>query len=174
MPKFSAPKLGTSVNTVAIDADVPANASGVLYALGGFSGGLSTYMQDSRLCYEYNLFEIARTKICTKEKVPAGRTKIEVETATKPLPACQWRQEPLSVSHHHSARQRQRCRAGHCPTPGHVALHGQRNCLDFGTDLGSPVSMDYFDKAPFPFTGTIIGGRCEVPARSGNQSRRRS
>jgi len=27
--------------------------------------------------------------------------------------------------------------------------------LDIGTDLGSPVSFDYFEKAPFKFNGTI-------------------
>jgi arylsulfatase len=27
--------------------------------------------------------------------------------------------------------------------------------LDIGTDLGSPVSLDYFDKAPFSFKGKI-------------------
>jgi hypothetical protein len=29
------------------------------------------------------------------------------------------------------------------------------DCLDIGTDLGSPVSPDYYDQAPFPFNGTI-------------------
>jgi hypothetical protein len=29
------------------------------------------------------------------------------------------------------------------------------DCLDIGTDLGSPVSLDYFDKAPFAFNGKI-------------------
>jgi arylsulfatase len=29
------------------------------------------------------------------------------------------------------------------------------DCLDFGSDLGSPVSRDYFDKAPFTFNGTL-------------------
>ena len=29
------------------------------------------------------------------------------------------------------------------------------DCLDIGTDLGSPVSLDYFDKAPFAFNGRI-------------------
>lgn len=34
-------------------------------------------------------------------------------------------------------------------------------CLDIGTDLGSPVSIDYFDEAPFEFTGTINEVRVE-------------
>jgi arylsulfatase len=27
--------------------------------------------------------------------------------------------------------------------------------FDVGTDLGSPVSLDYFDRRPFPFEGKI-------------------
>ena len=27
--------------------------------------------------------------------------------------------------------------------------------FDVGIDLGSPVSLDYFDRAPFPFNGRI-------------------
>ena len=29
------------------------------------------------------------------------------------------------------------------------------DCLDIGTDLGWPVSLDYFDKAPLKFNGKI-------------------
>jgi hypothetical protein len=29
------------------------------------------------------------------------------------------------------------------------------DCLDIGTCLGSPVSMDYYHRAPFPFGGHI-------------------
>ena len=53
----------------------------MLYALGGFSGGLTCYVKDGTLCYEYNLFEIQRTHIKAKDKLPAGKVKIEVETA---------------------------------------------------------------------------------------------
>ncbi len=71
-----------------MDADVPANASGVIYALGGFSGGLSCYVKDGRLCYEYNLFEVMRTHIKAKDKLPTGKLKIEVETTyLQPKPA---------------------------------------------------------------------------------------
>ncbi len=34
-------------------------------------------------------------------------------------------------------------------------LFTANDCLDIGTDLGSPVSLDYYDKAPFAFTGKI-------------------
>ena len=29
------------------------------------------------------------------------------------------------------------------------------DCLDIGVALGSPVSLDYYDKAPFKFNGRI-------------------
>jgi hypothetical protein len=29
------------------------------------------------------------------------------------------------------------------------------DCLDFGICLASPVSLDYYDRAPFPFNGAI-------------------
>ncbi|MFV0522076.1 MAG: hypothetical protein ACK5MI_06575, partial [Mangrovibacterium sp.] len=29
------------------------------------------------------------------------------------------------------------------------------DCLDLGSDLGSPVSIDYYDNAPFRFNGEI-------------------
>jgi arylsulfatase len=34
-------------------------------------------------------------------------------------------------------------------------LFTANDCLDFGVDLGSPVSVDYYDDAPFRFNGTI-------------------
>ncbi|HET6755684.1 MAG TPA: hypothetical protein VFH23_17230 [Jiangellaceae bacterium] len=41
VPEFCAPGLGNRANTQQIDADLPENASGVLYALGGAGGGLT-------------------------------------------------------------------------------------------------------------------------------------
>jgi arylsulfatase len=43
MPEFTAPKLGSVDNLVTVDAEIPPGANGVLYALGSFSGGLTTY-----------------------------------------------------------------------------------------------------------------------------------
>jgi hypothetical protein len=34
-------------------------------------------------------------------------------------------------------------------------LFTANDCLDIGTDIGSPVSLDYYDKAPFEFNGKI-------------------
>jgi arylsulfatase len=132
---------------VTIDADLPDEATGVLYALGGFSGGLACYVEDGRLCYEYNLFEIERTQIKAKEKLPAGKVKIEVEskmTVAKPA-------APLNVTLKVNATTVAR---GTVPITAPMAFTAN-DCLDLGSDLGSPVSLDYYDSAPFEFNGTL-------------------
>ena len=35
-------------------------------------------------------------------------------------------------------------------------LFTANDCFDIGVCLGSPVSLDYYDKAPFPFDGQIV------------------
>ena len=34
-------------------------------------------------------------------------------------------------------------------------LFTANDCLDFGIDLGSPVSLEYYSQAPFKFNGKI-------------------
>ena len=80
IPEFCAPALGNKNNTVTIEADLPADASGVLYALGGFAGGVTCYLDDGYLCYEYNCFILSRTKIRSATKLQPGPTTIVVET----------------------------------------------------------------------------------------------
>ena len=80
MPESAAPKLGKNSSLVTMDVDVPAKANGVLYALAGFSGGVTCYVKDGFLNYEFNLFEVQRTKIRSKAKLPVGKVKIEVES----------------------------------------------------------------------------------------------
>ena len=147
MPEFTAPALGNRNNLVTIDTIIPANANGVLYALGAFSGGLTTYVKDGRLHYEYNLFEIQRTRISSKQALPVGKARIEVETAyavAKPG-------GPLNVTLRVNGTV---VGNGQVPISAPVAFTAN-DCLDVGTDLGSPVSLDYFDNAPFAFNGKI-------------------
>ncbi len=147
MPEGTAPKLGNTANIVKMEVTIPADANGVLYALGAFSGGLTCYLKDGTLCYEYNLFEIERTQIKTKERLAAGKAIIEVETkmlGTRPASPAQIfiRVNGTEVA------------TGKVPMTAPL-LFTANDCLDFGSDLGSPVSLDYFDLAPFRFNGTI-------------------
>ncbi len=153
MPEFTAPALGNKANVVTVMADVPADANGVLYALGGFSGGLALYVKDGMLSYEYNLFEIQRTHIKAKDKLPTGKLKIEVETSyVEPKPA-----GPLKVVLKVDGEE---VASGVVPVSAPLAFTAN-DCLDFGIDLGSPVGIEYYDQAPFKFNGTIEGARVE-------------
>ena len=151
MPEFAAPALGNKHNIVSVDVDVPANANGVIYALGGFSGGLALYVKDGVLSYEYNLFEIQRTHIKAKSKLSAGKTKIEVETRyIERKPA-----GPLKVVMKVNGKE---VASGEVPVSAPL-LFTANDALDFGIDLGSPVGIEYYDQAPFKFNGKILGAQ---------------
>ena len=147
MPEFTAPALGNKPNLVTIEVDIPANANGVLYKLGANSGGLTLFVEDGILCYEYNLFIIMRTKIRATQKLPVGKVKIEVETVyAEPRPA-----GPLRVTINVNGKL---FATGVVPVSAPLGLTAN-DCLDIGIALGSPVSLDYRKKAPFKFNGTI-------------------
>ncbi len=149
IPEFSAPALGTRPNIVAIDAVIPADANGVLYKLGGFSGGLTCFVEDGILCFEYNLYEIQRTKLRATEQLPTGNVTIEVETRL--VAAGQPPRGPLNVAMKVNGDV---VAQGIVPVSAPIAFTATE-CLDIGISLGSPVSPDYYDKKPFKFNGTI-------------------
>jgi arylsulfatase len=129
-----------------MDVDVPANANGVLYALAGFSGGVACYMKEGYLRYEFNLFEVERTKIKSAAKIPAGKAKIEVESKLEgPIGG------PMNVMLKVNGKEVARGRV-----PRAMSLHFTSNAtFDIGEDTDSPVTLDYYDQAPFKFNGKI-------------------
>jgi len=147
MPEFCAPALGTRANVVTIDADVPAGANGVLYALGGAGGGLTAYVDDGFLCFEYNLFILMRTRIRSERPLPAGPVRIQVETTFAEVRPG----GPLDIT---MTVNGEKFGSGRVPVSVPL-LFTANDCLDIGVCLGSPVSLDYYDRAPFRFSGTI-------------------
>ncbi|MBP1600829.1 MAG: arylsulfatase [Acidobacteria bacterium] len=145
MPEFTAPGLGRESNHVTIDVELGENASGVLYALGGAGGGLTLYMDKGQLVYEYNMMIIERYIARSKNKLTPGRHKIEVDTRIeKPgAPA----EVVLKVD---GAEVAQTMVKRTVP-----AAFTASETFDVGVDLGSIVSLDYFDRAPFRFDGKI-------------------
>ena len=134
-------------NVVTIDAVVPENAKGVLYKLGANSAGLTCFVEDGFLCFEYNLFIIQRTKIRATEKLPIGKVQIEIETTSVvPQPG-----GPLKVAMKFDGKM---VAEGTAPISAPL-LFTANDCLDIGISLGSPVSLGYSDKAPFKFNGAI-------------------
>jgi hypothetical protein len=136
--------------------DVPEKANGVLYALAGFSGGITCYVKDGFLCYEFNLFEIQRTKLKSKEKLPTGKVKIEVESKLVGKIG-----GPMDVTLKVNGKDVAQGRV-----PAAMSLHFTSNAtFDIGADLDSPVSLDYFDQAPFKFNGTIGATKIAYPKK---------
>ncbi len=154
MPEFTAPGLGRQSNTVTIDAELGANASGVLYALGGSGGGVALYMDKGHLVYEYNMMIIERYIARSAKVVPAGKHQIVVTTtlqSPKPL-------SPAEVVVQVDGREVARTTVART-VPGAFSAS---ETLDVGVDLGSSVSIDYFDRRPFRFDGEIGGVRVEI------------
>jgi len=146
MPESAAPKLGKVSSLVTMEVDVPDQANGVLYALAGFSGGITCYVKDGLLCYEFNLFEIQRTKVKSNDRLPTGKVRIEVESRLADKIG-----GPMDITLRTNGKI-----VGQGHVPAAMSLHFTSNAtFDIGTDLDSPVSLDYYDQAPFTFNGTI-------------------
>jgi len=72
-PEATAPKLGLRSSVVTIDAELKPDTAGVLYAVGGFSGGVAAWVDQGKIFYEYNLYQIERTRVETRGELPAGK-----------------------------------------------------------------------------------------------------
>jgi arylsulfatase len=83
----------------------------------------------------------------SKNKIPAGRHRIEVTTtlaSAKPL-------SPAEVVLNVDGREVARTTAARTVP----AAFSASETFDVGVDLGSTVSLDYFERRPFRFDGTI-------------------
>ncbi len=145
VPEFAGPKVGARSNVVTVDVDLADDSSGVLYALGAFSGGLSLWVDQGKLHYEYNLFEIERTQLQTHTPLPTGKVKIEVETRIA---------VPRGAADVVLRVNGQQVAQGRVPRTAVLAFTAN-DAFDVGMDSYSPVSEAYFDRMPFKFNGTI-------------------
>lgn len=150
MPEFTAPGLGRESNLVTIDVDIPEKTNGVLYAVGGSSGGVTLYMKNGHLVYLYNMLILEQFEARSVQAIPAGKQKIEVITSIagpgKPGTAT------LLVDGAEVAKTELKRTV--------PAAFTASESFDVGADLGSTVSLDYMNKRPFEFEGMI--GRVTV------------
>jgi arylsulfatase len=151
IPEFAGPKLNGRSSLVTIDLELEPDSAGVLYAQGAFSGGLALWVDKGKLSFEYNLFEIERTRLETQEPLPTGKVKIEVETrVAAPRGAAD---VVIRVNGNEAAR-------GRVPRTAVLAFTAN-DAFDVGMDSYSPVSDAYFDRKPFKFGGKIDTLRVE-------------
>jgi len=147
VPEFCAPALGNRPNLVTIEVNVGDRANGVLYKLGGAGGGLTCFVMDGVLTYEYNLFLVQRTIIASPEPLAAGDHTIEIETSSvEPRPG-----GPLRVVLRVDGAE---LASGTVPVSA-ALLFSANDCLDIGRAYGGAVSRAYVDRMPFAFDGRI-------------------
>ncbi len=144
MPEFAAPGVGRQSTHVVIDAEFGTNANGVLYAVGGSGGGLSVYMENGQLVYEYNMMIIENYQART-EKIPAGKHQIVIDTKIgKPA-------GPAEVVIMVDGKEAAKTTVSRTVPAAFTATES----FDIGVDLGSTVSLAYEEKRPFAFDGKI-------------------
>ncbi|MFK5854851.1 MAG: arylsulfatase [Bacteroidota bacterium] len=148
IPESMAPKFQSGRSTLSvIDAEIDKNAEGVLFCVGGISAGFTVYMDNGFLKAEYNAMTLNRYKIASESKIPTGKVKIEVELKYDNKE----RIGPATVKLRVNGKQVAQGRV----EKSVPATFTASETFDVGEDLGSPVALDYFDKAPFKFNGKI-------------------
>jgi hypothetical protein len=102
-------------------------------------------MDKGQLVYEYNMMVIEHYIARSSKKLAPGHHKIEVDTLiAKPGAAAE---VVLTIDG---------AEVGRATVKRTVpAAFTASETFDVGIDLGSPVSLDYFDRRPFVFTGKI-------------------
>jgi len=146
IPESQAPNVRNGNIRAEIEAEVPDNVNGVIFAMGGYAGGVSLYALDGELYYEYSALLLKRDKIKVG-KLPAGKVKIDFEMRTPLVRAA-----PAEIKFWINGKE---------AAVGTVqrtvpATFTASETFDVGADTSSPVADDYFEKAPFKFEGTLL------------------
>ena len=142
-----------------IDANViipPDGAEGVIVAEGGELGGLSLYVKNNRVYYEVNVANDHSDQLIASRTLRPGLQHIQLDVTPDPEALAK---TPAAGPPSFTARG---------PVSGEVKLsingatagdsrfssvYASGETLDVGSDLGSPVSLEY--KSPYRFTGKI-------------------
>ena len=148
-----APRVAVVPNQMSFDLEVKNKPEGVLFAVGGFSGGLSIFVDaQGYLNYEYNLFHVEKTTLKSKQKLAAGKAKVDV-ILTKAAQNSK-RGAQLAAGQVRILVNGQQVIQGEIPTLITAAFTAN-DTMDIGRDTGSPVSEVYYHKAPYAFNGEI-------------------
>jgi len=105
------------------------------------------FMDKGQLVYEYNMMIIERYVARSAGKIPAGKHRIEVTTTLASAQPLAPADVVLNVDGKEVARTTVKRTV--------PAAFSASETFDVGVDLGSTVSLDYFDRKPFKFDGRI-------------------
>jgi arylsulfatase len=145
IPESEAPNVRNGNVRAEIDVELPRKANGVIFALGGYAGGVSLYALNGELFYEYSALLLKRDKIKVG-RLPAGKVKIAFEMRTP-----KERAAPATVKFWINGKEA----ASGTVQRTIPAVFTASETFDVGSDTNSPVADAYFDKAPFAFQGKL-------------------
>jgi arylsulfatase len=145
IPESQAPNVRNGNLRAEIEIEAPRNANGVIFAMGGYAGGVTLYAYKGELRYEYSALLLKRTKIKVG-RLPAGKVTIAFEMRTPSERAA-----PAEVAFLINGKQ---AATGTVERSIPGGFTGSET-FDVGMDTSSPVADDYFEQAPFAFNGTI-------------------
>ena len=146
IPESQAPNVRNGNIRAEIEAEVPEKVNGVIFALGGYAGGVSLYALDGELFYEYSALLLKRDKIRIGA-LPEGEVTIAFEMRTPPERAAT-AELKFWINGEEKA-------IGQVVQRTVPAGFTASETFDVGMDTNSPVADDYFDKAPFKFEGNL-------------------
>jgi len=137
------PDTKNSSYTVTAYADTPeAGAEGVLFSIGGRFAGLSMYVRDKHLIFDYNFFGLKHYTVSSSDEVPAGQSTLGFDfNKTGPYAGVGTLlingKEEGQISINHTVPTRYSYEEG----------------LEIGQDPQTPVSESY--ESPFKFNGAL-------------------
>jgi arylsulfatase A-like enzyme len=131
--------------TGAIDVPPKGDSQGVIVTAGGYFGGFSLYLKDSRPHFTYNYFGSKYTTLAGQEKLPPGKTTVRYEFAYDGGGLGKGGQAKLFVNDKLVA-------GGRIDATVPLGFTADET-LDIGMDTGTPGADTY--EGTFPFTGKI-------------------
>jgi arylsulfatase len=150
IPEGSAPDFKNKSWTAAAEVTVPkGGASGVLATIGGRFGGWALLLQDSKPVFVYALSNQPEHKfrIASDKALPPGDHVVRVKFDYDGGGIGKGATATLLVDEKQIA-------AGKIPQTIGIRFSLDET-FDVGEDAGTPVSEDYVNKMPYPFSGTL-------------------
>ena len=142
LPGEIAPAIGMGSWSLEADIERDGLGDGVIFARGSVMGGLSLYIKDNRLRFDYNAFTNV-TQLAAEMELPDGRCAIGMSMDGE---------APSAPGHVTLRLNGERVAEGDIPFLVRGGFGG-RGGADVGSDRKSPVTDSY--EPPFEFDGTI-------------------
>lgn len=145
LPEPAGPQIFPRPNTIEAELVIPEKgAEGVITCAGAFSAGWTLYVMNNKPVFQYNVFELAISKIEGKTSLPKGKVTITTQFTPDGKPEGSGTMKLLVNGQV----------VGEGKIKRSVFRHGLEP-FEVGRDSNTPVDPAYKSKGEFPFTGTI-------------------